>query len=239
MTSECSTTSVYYDADMAGPQLKLMPGETMILHSHPHWWYFWKQVTAGIGVIALLIIWVSLDGTLGDLAGWVTLIAFLVWVFNTIYQFVNWQSTRFAVTDQRVAYQSGFFKRRGVSIPLNRVNNVNFEQNFVARLLDNGIVTIESAGEAGDSIFENIPDPEGVRNTIFAQVEADEVADSKRDAAALRDAMQDSPDSRTSPVQATGASSADRLQQLSDLRAQGLVTDEEFEAKRQQILGDL
>ena len=39
------------------------------------------------------------------------------------------------------------------------------------------MVVIESAGETGDSVFENIPDPEEVRNVIFAQVEADEVAD--------------------------------------------------------------
>ncbi len=82
---------------------------------------------------------------------------------NTIYQFAQWQTTRFAVTDQRVAYQSGFLRRRGVSIPLNRVNNVNFEQNLVARMLNNGTVTIESAGETGDSVFENIPDPEKVQ----------------------------------------------------------------------------
>jgi len=48
---------------------------------------------------------------------------------------------------------------RGVSIPLNRINNVNFDQSLIARLLNNGIVTIESAGETGDSVFENIRDP--------------------------------------------------------------------------------
>ena len=143
----------------------------------------------------------------------------------------------FAITDQRVAYQSGFFHRRGVSIPLNRVNNVNFSQNLMARLLNNGIVIIESAGESGDSVFENIPDPEHVRNIIFAQVEADEVADSKRTAKDLRDAMQGTP---LEPPPAPGTSStADRLQQLTELRDKGLVTPEEFEAKRQEIVGDL
>ena len=29
--------------------MDLMPGEEMVLHSHPHWWYFWKQVAAGVG----------------------------------------------------------------------------------------------------------------------------------------------------------------------------------------------
>jgi uncharacterized membrane protein YdbT with pleckstrin-like domain len=212
-----------------------MPGEKMILHEHPHWWFFWKQVLAGVGILALVWLWVMWDGTLGTVAGWITVIALVVWVFNTIYQFAQWQTTRFAVTDQRVAYQSGLLHRRGVSIPLNRVNNVNFSQNLMARVFNNGVVTIESAGESGDSVFENIADPENVRNTIFAQVEADEVNDSKRNAQDLRDAMQGLP--LTGP--AAGASTAERLAQLTELRDKGLVTPEEFEAKRKEIVSGL
>ena len=89
-----------------------MPGETMILHEHPHWWFFWKQVLAGVGILALAWLWVMWDGTLGTIAGWITLLALIVWAVNTIYQFAQWQTTRFAITDQRVAYQSGFFHRR-------------------------------------------------------------------------------------------------------------------------------
>ena len=169
-----------------------MPGEKMVLHSHPHWWFFWKQVAAGLGVLVLVILFAWLGWLDNTVARWIVGIAFVVWAANTVYQFVQWQTTRFAVTDQRVAYQSGFLHRRGVSIPLNRVNNVNFQQNLMARMLNNGVVVIESAGETGDSVFENIPDPEEVRNVIFAQVEADEVADSKRNAADLRDAIQGS-----------------------------------------------
>jgi uncharacterized membrane protein YdbT with pleckstrin-like domain len=156
---------------------------------------------------------------------------------NTIYQFVQWQTTRFAITDQRVAYQSGIFRRRGVSIPLNRVNNVNFEQSFIARMLNNGIVTIESAGETGDSVFENIPDPENVRALIFAGVEQDEQRDSDRDAAALAKAMQQHVP--PPPAASSDKSPQERLAALDDLKAQGLVDEAEYTAKRQQILDEL
>ena len=211
-----------------------MPGEKMILHSHPHWLFFWKQVAAGVGVAVLagLFVWM---GWMDTFAVWIVVIAFVVWLCNTIYQFAQWQTTRFAVTDQRVAYQSGLLRRRGVSIPLNRVNNVNFEQNLVARMLNNGTVTIESAGETGDSVFENIPDPEKVRNEIFAQVEADEVADSKRDAQNMREAMQGLP----ADAPTASGSTAERLAQLTELRDKGLVTPEEFEAKRKEIVSGL
>ncbi len=126
-------------------------------------------------------------------------------------------------------------RRRGVSIPLNRINNVNFEQSLIARMLNNGTVTIESAGETGDSVFENIPHPEDVRTTIFQQVAADEQRDSDRNAASLAKAMQD----KMPPPAAAGPAADERLRQLDELRAKGLVNDEEYARKRQQILDEL
>ena len=119
------------------------------------------------------------------------------------------------------------------------MTNVNFDQNLMARVLNNGVVTIESAGDTGDSVFENIPDPENVRNTIFAQVEADEVADSMRDAKNLRDAIQGLPVTGPGAAGTPTASTAERLQQLTELRDKGLVTPEEFDAKRKEIVGGL
>jgi membrane protein YdbS with pleckstrin-like domain len=225
--------------DMVTSELELMPGEKMILSAHPHWFFFWKQVAAGIGILALLLLMSAVNvDWIDSVIGWVAALAFVVWVVNTIYQFVQWRTTRFAVTDQRVAYQSGVVRRRGVSIPLNRINNVNFEQSLIARMLNNGTVTIESAGETGDSVFENIPDPENARTVIFNQMQADEQADSQRDAAAIADAL------RGEPLPApTGTpvppSAEDRLAELEGLHRRGLVSDEEFEAKRKQIVNDI
>jgi len=221
--------------DMVGTELELMPGETMVMHSHPHWWFFWKQAAGGLGLVVLLLLLATIStGWLFSSVKWIAILAFVVWLVNTIYQFVQWKTTQFAVTDQRVAYQTGVLRRKGVSIPLNRVNNVNFDQSIIARMLNNGVVIVESAGETGDSVFENIPNPENVRSLIFAQVEADESADSERDAAALARILKSQ-----NPEGSAGNSAQDRLKELDDLRAQGMVTDEEFEVKRKQILDDL
>ena len=231
-----STLAAQYAGEMARTQLDLMPGEKMVLHSHPHWWFFWKQVAGGVVVLVLLVLWAAVgDGFFNDVMKIVFLIGLLVWLINVAYQYVQWRTTQFAVTSERVAFQSGVIRRSGVSIPLNRVNNVNFDQSIIARMLDNGVVTVESAGETGDSVFENIPNPEKVRSLIFAQVEADEQADSERDAAALAKILKDQ-----NPQQSGSEHSPqERLKQLDDLHAQGLVTDEEFDSKRREILGEL
>ena len=220
---------------MIGSDIEVMPGEEMVIASNPHWFYFWKQVAAGVGVIGLLLLMWAWDVSwLDTILGWLIVLALVVLVVNTIYAFIQWRTTRFAVTSERVAYQSGIFRRTGVSIPLNRINNVNFHQSFIARLLDNGVVVIESAGETGDSVFENIPHPEEVRTTIFQQVAADEQRDSDRNAASLAKAMQDK-----MPPPPAGPGADERLHQLDELRAKGLVNDEEYARKRQQILDEL
>ena len=222
---------------MLGAEIDLMPNEKMILASNPHWFYFWKQVAASAGVIGLLLLLTAVDvDWLNTIIWWLVIVASIVLILDIAYQFVQWKTTRFAITDQRVAYQSGIFRRKGVSIPLNRINNVNFYQSAIARMLNNGVVTIESAGETGDSVFENIPDPERVRALIFQQVEADEQRDSDRDAAALAKALREQ---KAPGLTDSSASATERLAQLDHLRAQGLVTDEEYQAKRQKILDEL
>lgn len=206
----------------------------MAMHSHPHWWFFWKQVLSGVGILVLFALWISASGGVATALQWVTIIAFIVWLLDTIYEFAQWQTTRFAVTDQRVAYQSGFFRRKGVSIPLNRVNNVNFEQGMIARILGNGTLTIESAGETGDSVFQNIPDPEGVRSLIFQQMDAYGNSQADRDAAAMARAMKPGtadPESKKTVEE--------RLAKLDQLRDSGAVTTDEYAAKRADILGSL
>ena len=213
-----------------------MPGERMVLSSHPHWWYFWKHV-AGLLVVVVLFWLASLaswDWVQTPLL-WLAVFALIADVVATVIRYADWRTTRFAITDRRVAYQSGLISRRGVSIPLNRVNNVNFSQGAIARLLNNGTVLIESAGESGDSTFTNIPDPAHVRQVIFSQMDADEHADAKRDADAIAQALA----GQQSAAASAPPAARQRLEQLEQLRTQGLVSDQEYQAKRAEILGDL
>ena len=46
---------------MFGPDIDLMPDEKMVLASNPHWFYFWKQVAAGVGLLLLLLLLWTVD----------------------------------------------------------------------------------------------------------------------------------------------------------------------------------
>jgi uncharacterized membrane protein YdbT with pleckstrin-like domain len=72
--------------------------------------------------------------------------------------------------------REGVFSREGRDIPLNRVNDVSFQHTFFQRLLGTGVLTIESAGERGQVVLENIPHVERIQSQLYELVEADHEA---------------------------------------------------------------
>lgn len=225
---------------MAKNDFSLLPGEKVEEKLNPHWWFFWQHIVAGIGLILLLALWISWTGTgfINTSLQWLFVIALVVWVVALALRLIEWRTTTFIVTDKRVAYQSGLIRRNGMSIQLNRINNVSYEQSLLERVLRNGTVTIESAATEGTTVFRNIPRPNDTRQLIYREIEADEQRDSMRDGQAVADAIKQS--MATQPPAAPAAPSAtERLQELTRLHDQGLINDADFEAKKADILKDL
>jgi len=223
---------------MAKNDFSLLPGEKVELQTNPHWWFFWQHIAAGVGVLLLFAVWLSWSGKglVNTTLEWLFTIAFIVWAVATGLRYIEYRTTVFMVTDKRVAYQSGLIRRNGMSIQLNRINNVSYEQGLFERVVSNGTVTIESAAEQGTTVFRNIPHPNDARQLIYREIDADEQRDASRDGRAVAQALRD-----TSAVPATTplASAADRMTQLQELRSQGLISDADFEVKKAEILKDL
>ena len=75
------------------------------------------------------------------------------------------------VTNDKVIYRSGVFRRSGVQIPLERVNSVNFEQNLIERMVGAGDLIIESGGMGGPAKFTDVRHPERVQVLIHDAIE--------------------------------------------------------------------
>ena len=79
--------------------------------------------------------------------------------------------TYFVVTTDRVIFRTGVISRRGIEIPLGRVNNVLFNQSLLERLIGAGDLLIESGGESGQQIFTDVRNPDRVQNSIHAAID--------------------------------------------------------------------
>lgn len=212
----------------------LLPGEKLVVEAHPHWWYFATEIIGGLIILGVFILVAALFGV-GAVSGTLIAVAILVWLVMSAIKYAAWRRTEFIVTDRKVAYHTGLLHRTGVSIPLDRINNVNYSQTFIERMFKSGDLLIESAGESGDTTFHNIPNPQGAQHLVYEVIESDAQRDARRDADAVAEAIKAQQSQQAGAGHVT-KSVAEQIEELGRLRDAGLVTPEEFEAKKQELL---
>ena len=196
----------------------LNEGEDVVLDLHPHWEFFIKSgalllasVVLGLWIMAG---WGDAPGAVEALAGVLVLVA-LGW-FGLTY--ARWVTTNFVVTTDRLIYRHGVLSKHGIEIPLERVNTVFFSQSILERMLGSGDLVIESAGEMGRQSFSNVRKPSAVQNEVYRQMEQNENRKFDRISGTRQDSI------------------PDQIAQLEQLRQQGVLTQAEFDAKKQQLL---
>ena len=196
----------------------LNENEELILDLHPHWWYFAQS--GGAAVVAV-VAWAygssKIDGGFWNwvpksLAVVVALAA--VWVG---WEYLQWRFTNFAITSSRVIYQQGLVSKKGIEIPLERVNNVNFNQTIVERILGAGDLLIESGGQDGQQKFTDIQRPQEVKKILLNHV-------------------QRRIDMRAGWVQGVQSDVATQLEKLEGLLQRGSLTPDEFEREKRRLL---
>jgi uncharacterized membrane protein YdbT with pleckstrin-like domain len=207
---------------MPYPRHLINEGETVALDLHPHWWYFSKHILTGIPLFLALIGVFTLSGSVQTVAGWAWAILAVIWAVWLAIKYVQWQYTHFVVTDDRVIFRTGMLSKHGVEIPLERINNINFDQRIFERIIGAGDLDIESAGREGQSHFEDVRHPDGVQQEIYRQMEVN----------AKETASWSTPQTPAGG----GANIPEQIEQLAALRDKGHITAEEFETKKAALL---
>ena len=160
---------------MAFPEDVLTADEHVVLHLHPHWKALIRPILVLVVVVAAVVVgFVFLPeggaGTVGLYAIAAVGLVLLLWL--GLRPFLVWRTTHYLFTNERVLLQEGVFSRNRRDIPLGRINDHSMNQKFLERLLGAGTLTIESAGERGQSVLADIPHVERVQTTLYELVEA-------------------------------------------------------------------
>jgi uncharacterized membrane protein YdbT with pleckstrin-like domain len=210
------------------PRKLLNEREEIVLDLHPHWWFFAPPLLALVAAVILGVLTLVNDlHTAIQVPVGLIVLACLAW-FG--WRYLRWVTTNFVVTTDRLIYRHGVLSKHGIEIPLDRVNTVFFRQSIFERLVSAGDLVIESASETGRQRFSNVRKPSDVQNEIYRQIEANENRKYDRvgvSAAAGTSATQRADDTESIPEQ---------IRELDALRKQGLLTEEEFARKKQQLL---
>lgn len=212
---------------MPFPRRLLNEGEEISLDLRPHWWFFANHIFTGVPLlVALLLIHSETHGDVRRVLYWIWGVLALVWAGWLGLEYMKWNFTHFVVTTDRVLYRTGVLSKKGVEIPLERVSNINFRQSIWERLIGAGDLNIESAGRDGQSTFNDVRHPEAVQQELYKQME---LYGRKRAGWSQAPAMPAAPS-------ASGPSIPEQLEQLAGLRDRGVISAQEFEAKKAQLL---
>lgn len=203
---------------MGFPRKLLFEGEDVVLDIRPHWWFFVGPATLLAAALAVLVV-----AAVNEAAEWAivavagVVLASLVWFVG---RYLRWSTTNLVLTTDRLIFRSGVVAKRGIEIPLERINTVFSNQTVLERLLRAGDLVIESGGEQGRQSFTDIPDPGHVQNEIYKQIEHNQ----QRTFAGTTERPPDA---------------LDQLDRLDELRRRGVITDAEFQAKKAKLLDSI
>jgi uncharacterized membrane protein YdbT with pleckstrin-like domain len=207
---------------MTFPKKNLNNNETIALDMHPHWWYFAEPAGALLASIVIgIVVLTQTDAgsTARKGAGIVAVALLVITALWLVGRYLKWLTTNFVITSQRLIFRQGVVGKSGIEIPLERVNNVNFNQSVFERLLGAGDLLIESGGEDGQQRFTDIRHPDKVQNLVHATVES----------LIQRRAGYVAP-------QNTGGDVGQQLERLEGLLQRGTITQEEFDSQKRKLL---
>jgi membrane protein YdbS with pleckstrin-like domain len=209
---------------MAFPKRLLVDGEELILDLRPHWI---ALVGPAIVAVVSLFGWIFLPGRVHGSAHsfvfWlVTAAAVILIAWYVVRPVIAWATSHFVVTSDRVLHRRGLVAKHSMEIPLEHINDVRFSQGVFERMIGAGTLVIQSASEQGREEFKDVRHPEEVQKTIYRMGE--------RNTNRMYHGGRPSP-----PV---SPSVTTELERLADLRAKGVLTEEEFQAQKTRILGN-
>jgi uncharacterized membrane protein YdbT with pleckstrin-like domain len=158
---------------MAGDE-SLSEGERFVLQLHPHWKtllrpFFLLAVIAAAAIALLVLLPAGHNLAAARIAiGVVALVAAIIWFGVPL---LRWRTTTYELTTRRLRLREGILTRSGRDFPLTRISDVSFSHGLIDRLLGSGRLVVESAGEHGQLVLDEIPQVEHVQAMLFQLVE--------------------------------------------------------------------
>ena len=207
---------------------KLKTDEKLLIIIRRHWIKLVLPFLAWL-LLTIALLWWLHNGT-----------AFIIILLSAIYpalEYINWKHNLWAVTNMRVVDESGAFTRYSKESPLDKINNVEYDQTVLGRIFGYGDVDIQTAAELGETKYELIHHPQLLKDTItHAQEEYKRIQISSQ-ATQLAQAIA-AQQASLSPAPASQQMIADELHKLFDLLQKGAITNEEYIAQKNKLLGN-
>jgi uncharacterized membrane protein YdbT with pleckstrin-like domain len=162
----------------------------------------------------------------GDAVGVLLLILVLLPLYLLVRDVAQWYSRIYVVTTRRVMQMSGVLNKRVSDSNLDKVNDVVLTQSVVGRILGYGDIEIITGSDVGVDVFQRIEAPVEFKRVMLDNKEDFDTL-ARMTAQQLREPPGDDEDVPTA------------LDRLASLRDRGVISEDEFEAKKAELLARL
>jgi membrane protein YdbS with pleckstrin-like domain len=163
--------------------------------------------------------------------GWIAAVAGILFLPIKYY---SWKVNIWVVTNFRVIDETGLLSHYAKESPLDKINNVSYDQTMAGRLFNYGHVEIQTAAEVGATDYYNVNHPKRLKDTITAAQSA--YKDLQFNAQALQMAAAINGTRPTAPTGASAPAIAAELEKLFDLKQKGAITEEEYLRAKNRLL---
>lgn len=201
----------------------LKKDEKVLLIIRHHWlqlimpFFLWLVV----GILSAIFLPISVSAIIILITALYPFIVYFIWVHNI-----------WAVTNLRVIDEGGFFTRYAKESPLDKINNIEYEQSFWGRILGYGNVDIQTAAEMGETNYEMIHHPKLLKDTITHAQEEYKNKQVSNQADQLAKAIAENIGSS----KPTEIMIADELKKMFELMQAGAITLEEYAVEKNRLL---
>ena len=201
----------------------LKNGENVILVIRPHWLILvWPVILTVIGVILGIII-----NHYGYVYGYLIPFALICYL---LYKIIQRNNNLWAVTNLRIIDEDGVFSVNSKESPLDKINNVTYNQSLWGRIFNYGNVQIQTAAEIGATTYYMVEKPKKLKDTITTMQEeykrSQILSQAKEFASAISSGSQ----------KQSRSDIAAELEKLFELKQKGIISEEEFNIGKKKIL---
>lgn len=220
-------------------------GEQIIFETRQHPFVFYGRIAFEVAVIVMMVAAAYVTKQASDGPGtskwdsygsWVmaVLIGLSVLVIvSAVIDYLRWVNERYILTDRRVIHLRGIANKSTVDSSLEKINDVQTSQTVFGRMFNYGDVEILTASDEGINRMIKIANPlEFKRSMLNAKNNLDSYM--RPPSAALYEAARN--DHRAYAPAPSENDFEALLSRLADLRQKGLITEDEFQQKRREIL---
>ncbi|MBI2763491.1 MAG: PH domain-containing protein [Chloroflexi bacterium] len=223
----------------------LSDGERIALRSRQHWLATvidgrvpWALFVSAVALIVLRL-QLSGDGPAEQLLGFAILGLMVLSLVLLGRLYWAWYAQDYIVTNRRVLKVEGILNKRSGDSSLEKVNDAVLEQNLLGRIFGYGDLDIMTASEDTVDRYRMLDQAPRFKKVMLDEKHRLEVDLARMPGPPARAAGATGSAGATAP-RSMGADEVTRaLSNLADLRDRGAISESDYEAKKQELLGRL